>query len=226
MRILLVEDDPAIRMMVERALGDEGYAVDAFAAAEPAETPALEGIHDLCIVDLSLPGMDGLRFIENCRGQGMRAPVLILSARRSVDERVAGLEKGGDDYLTKPFALAELLARVRALLRRTTGTVGSESTRLRIADLEIDLLRREVRRADALLDLTTKEFSLLEYLARNVGRVVTRSMILDHVWHMRFAPMTNVVDVHMHRLRAKVDAGTDRKLIHTVRGAGYVLEPR
>lgn len=226
MRILLIEDDPAIRNLVRRALADEGYAIDVCSNAEDAALPALEGIHDLFIVDLALPGMDGLQFIERCRGQGIRAPVLILSARRSVDERVAGLEKGGDDYLTKPFALAELLARVRALLRRASGIAATESTKLRVGDLEIDLLRREVKRGESTVELTSKEFSLLEYLVRNAGRVVTRSMILDHVWNMRFAPLTNVVDVHMHRLRTKVDGEFARKLIHTVRGAGYVLEAR
>jgi two-component system copper resistance phosphate regulon response regulator CusR len=151
--------------------------------------------------------------------------VLILSARRSVDERVQGLEKGGDDYLTKPFALAELLARVSALLRRT-GPAPSDPAHLKVADLELDLLRREARRGDRLLQLTAREFALLEYLCRNTGRVVTRSMILDHVWKMSFDPATNVVDVHIHRLRVKIDSESRQKLIHTIRGAGYVLELR
>jgi len=158
-----------------------------------------------------------------CRAQGISAPVLILSARRSVDERVRGLEQGGDDYLTKPFALAELLARLRNLLRRSTAPQ-KDSVRLQAADLQLDLVRHEARRGDQLLQLTPQEFSLLEYLCRNVGRVVTRTMILDHVWRMRIDPATNVVDVHIYRLRSKVDHNSPIPLIHTIRGVGYVLK--
>jgi DNA-binding response OmpR family regulator len=222
-RLLVVEDDLAIREFLDRALREAGYQVDSAANAKDAEQLGVEGIHDGLIVDLNLPDSDGLDLIANLRAHGSSAPVLILSARRSVDDRVRGLERGGDDYLTKPFALAELLARLRNLLRRSEQSP-TETTHLRIADLELDLLRRDARRADELLQLTPQEFSLLEYLCRNVGRVVTRSMILDHVWRMRIDTATNVVDVHIYRLRSKVDGGSKRPLIHTIRGVGYVLK--
>ncbi len=223
MRILLVEDDVRIADFLSRGLLERGYAVDHAPSAEDALELVSEGIHDALIVDVVLPGMDGLEFIEQCRGRGLNAPVLILSARRTVDDRVRGLQRGGDDYLTKPFALAELLARLDALLRRTAPQ-GSEPSRLGVGDLEVDLLRHEARRGTRALALSQREFTLLEYLCRNAGRVVTRTMILDHVWQMRFDPATNVVDVHIHRLREKVDRYADTKLIHTIRGVGYVLK--
>jgi two-component system copper resistance phosphate regulon response regulator CusR len=222
-RLLVVEDDLAIQEFLRRALIEAGYQVDVAADARTAESLAAEGIHDGLIIDLGLPDMDGLDLIARCRAQGNFAPVLILSARRSVDERVRGLEQGGDDYLTKPFALAELLARLRNLLRRASPGQ-NESTRLRIADLELDLVRREAKRGTNILQLTPQEFSLLEYLCRNAGRVVTRTMILDHVWRMRIDPATNVVDVHIYRLRSKVDRDAPKPLIHTIRGVGYVLK--
>ena len=182
-----------------------------------------EGTHDAFIIDLGLPDGDGLDLIRRCRAQGSNTPVLILSARRSVDERVRGLEHGGDDYLTKPFALAELLARLRNLLRRATppakGSVAPPCRR----PLQLDLVRREAYRNGQALGLTPQEFILLEYLCRNTGRVVTRTMILDHVWQMRIDPATNVVDVHIYRLRSKVDHDAQSPLIHTIRGVGYVL---
>lgn len=223
MRLLVVEDDIAIREFLGRSLSEAGYQVDAAENAAEAERHGTEGIHDAMIVDLNLPDMDGLDLISRLRGQGSAGPVLILSARRSVDDRVRGLEQGGDDYLTKPFALAELLARLRNLLRRS-GQSATETTRLHAADLELDLVRREARRGDELLQLTPQEFSLLEYLCRNAGRVVTRTMILDHVWRMRIDTATNVVDVHIYRLRSKVDGDGRRPLIHTIRGVGYVLK--
>jgi len=223
MRLLIVEDDVAIQSFVKRALSEAGYQVDTARDAETGELKASEGVHDAMIIDLGLPDMDGLNLIAKCRAQGISAPVLILSARRSVDERVKGLEQGGDDYLTKPFAIAELLARLRNLLRRSSAP-HSDPVRLEAADLQIDLVRHEARRGDHLLQLTAQEFSLLEYLCRNAGRVVTRSMILDHVWSMRIDPGTNVVDVHIYRLRIKVDADGRTPLIHTIRGAGYVLK--
>jgi DNA-binding response OmpR family regulator len=223
MRLLVIEDDLSIREFLQRALIEAGYQVDATASAKVGENMALEGVHDAFIIDLGLPDMDGLDLIARCRAQGSSAPVLILSARRSVDDRVKGLERGGDDYLTKPFALAELLARLRNLLRRSSSPQG-EVTRLQVADLQVDLVRHEVRRGERVLELTPQEFSLLEYLCRNAGRVVTRTMILDHVWRMRIDTATNVVDVHIYRLRAKVDGNSRPPLIHTIRGVGYVLK--
>jgi DNA-binding response OmpR family regulator len=223
MRLLLVEDDIAIQQFLNRALTEAGYKVDAAGDANSAEAFALEGFHDAFIIDLGLPDRDGLDFIASCRSQGNNAPVLILSARRTVDERVRGLEQGGDDYLTKPFALAELLARLRNLLKRSSPPQ-NESLRLKVADLQLDLVRREALRAEQPLQLTPQEFVLLEYLCRNEGRVVTRSMILDHVWKMRIDPATNVVDVHIYRLRTKVDREGMKPLIQTIRGVGYVLK--
>jgi len=223
MRLLLVDDDVAIQGFLKRALLESGYQVDTASDAKTAEIKALEGVHDAFIIDLGLPDMDGLDLIVKCRAQGISAPVLILSARRSVDERVKGLEQGGDDYLTKPFALAELLARLRNLLRRSS-VPQIDSAHLQAADLQLDLVRHEARRGNQLLQLTPQEFSLLEYLCRNAGRVVTRSMILDHVWRMQIDPETNVVDVHIYRLRSKVDHNTSVPLIHTIRGVGYVLK--
>jgi DNA-binding response OmpR family regulator len=223
MRLLVVEDDVAIQGFLKRALSEAGYQVDTASSAKAGEIQGLDGNHDAFMIDLGLPDMDGLDLIARCRAQGSSAPVLILSARRSVDERVRGLERGGDDYLTKPFAIAELLARLRNLLRRSSAPQ-NDSVRLQVADLQLDLVRHEARRGDRLLQLTQHEFSLLEYLCRNTGRVVTRTMILDHVWRMRIDTATNVVDVHIYRLRNKVDHNTSEPLIHTIRGVGYVLK--
>src|SRR5271155_1143634 len=225
MRLLVVEDDIPIQQFLKRALVEAGYQVDTASSAKAGETAALEGIHDAFIIDLGLPDLDGLDLIARCRAQGSSTPVLILSARRSVDERVRGLEQGGDDYLTKPFALAELLARLRNLIKRNSSTTG-EATRLRVFDLELDLLRREASRGGDILNLTPQEFVLLEYLCRNAGRVVTRSMILDKVWGMRIQPDTNVVDVHIYRLRGKVYVVGYGPLSRTLRGVGYVLRDR
>ena len=225
MRVLLVEDEVEIQGFLQRSLTEAGYQVEAAADAKNAERMSLESVHDILIVDLGLPDEDGLSLILRLRQLGLRAPVLILSARRSVDDRVRGLEQGGDDYLTKPFALAELLARLRNLVKRNTSSA-TEATRLRVLDLELDLLRREASRSGEILNLTPQEFVLLEYLCRNAGRVVTRSMILDAVWGMRIQPDTNVVDVHIYRLRGKVDASGRQPLIRTLRGVGYVLKDR
>lgn len=223
MRLLVVEDDLPIQQFLKRSLMEAGYQVDTAENGRAGESKALEGIHDAFIIDLGLPDMDGLELIMKCRQQGISAPVLILSARRSVDERVKGLERGGDDYLTKPFAVAELIARLRNLLRRSSAPQ-NDPVHLQAADLQLDLVRHEARRGDQLLQLTPQEFALLEYLCRNAGRVVTRTMILDHVWRMRIDPATNVVDVHIYRLRSKVDHNTSIPLIHTIRGVGYILK--
>ncbi|MGA8731890.1 MAG: response regulator transcription factor [Terracidiphilus sp.] len=225
MRLLLVEDEHDIQSFLRRSLEEAGYQVDAAADGKTAERLARETSYDILIVDLGLPDGDGISLILRLRQMGVRAPVLILSARRSVDDRVRGLEQGGDDYLTKPFALAELLARLRNLLKRNS-PAGNDATRLRVLDLELDLLRREATRAGQVLQLTPQEFVLLEYLCRNAGRVVTRSMILDKVWGMRIQPDTNVVDVHIYRLRGKVDGKEQQPLIRTLRGVGYVLKDR
>jgi DNA-binding response OmpR family regulator len=225
MRLLLVEDEVEIQSFLQRSLTEAGYQVEAAGDARTAERMTIESTHDVLVVDLGLPDEDGLSLILRLRQLGLRAPVLILSARRSVDDRVRGLEQGGDDYLTKPFALAELLARLRNLVKRNSSSI-AEATRLRVLDLELDLLRREASRSGEILNLTPQEFVLLEYLCRNAGRVVTRSMILDEVWGMRIQPDTNVVDVHIYRLRGKVDTEGRRPLIRTLRGVGYVLKDR
>ncbi len=225
MRVLLIEDELEIQGFLKNSLTEAGYEVEAAGDAKTAERMATESQYDGLIVDLGLPDEDGITLILRLRKLGVTAPVLILSARRSVDDRVRGLEQGGDDYLTKPFAVAELLARLRNLLRRSAAA-NSEPTRLRVLDLELDLLRREASRGGTTLTLTPQEFVLLEFLCRNAGRVVTRSMILDQVWGMRIHPDTNVVDVHIYRLRGKVDPEGSRPLIRTLRGVGYVLRDR
>ena len=222
MRILVVEDDPAIASFVRNGLRQEGFAVDQAGNGRAALELARTERYDLAIVDVMLPEMDGLSLIEAIRRQGINMPVLILSARRSVDDRIRGLQTGGDDYLTKPFAFAELLARVQALLRRSTGV--HEPTRLWVGDLTLDLLSRRVRRGDRDIELRPREFALLEYLMRNAGRVVSKTMILSQVWDYSFDPQTNVVDVLVFRLREKIDKQFDVKLLHTVRGIGYVLK--
>jgi two-component system copper resistance phosphate regulon response regulator CusR len=225
MRLLFVEDEHDIQSFLTQALTEAGYQVDLAPDGKTARTFASAHAYDILIVDLGLPDQDGISLIMQLREAGLNAPVLILSARRSVDDRVQGLELGGDDYMTKPFALAELLARLRNLLKRNAPQHG-EVTRLRVHDLELDLLRREATRGGQSLQLTPQEFVLLEFLCRNAGRVVTRSMILDKVWGMRIQPDTNVVDVHIYRLRGKVDGNRQLPLIRTLRGVGYVLKDR
>jgi two-component system OmpR family response regulator len=222
MRILVAEDDQVIAEFVAQGLREAGYAVDVAATGPEALRKALDGGYDAAVMDVMLPGLDGLSVIEQLRAKKQQMPVLILSARHTVDDRVKGLQAGGDDYLTKPFAFAELLARLQALLRRAGGA--AEPTRLTVADLSLDLLSRRVERQGRPLDLRPREFSLLEYLMRHPGRVLSKTMILSHVWGYSFDPGTNVVDVLVSRLRDKVDEGFDTKLIHTVRGAGYVLK--
>lgn len=226
MRVLVIEDDPAILDFVARSLREAGYVVDAASSARQAESLVVEQEYAALVLDLGLPDADGFDLLACFREQGVTSPVLILSARRSVDDRVRGLEHGGDDYLTKPFAVAELLARLRNLIKRTSGATVASANLLSAADLKLDLLRREAWRGTRSLILTSQEFALLEYLCRNAGRVVTRSMILEQVWKMRIQPDTNVVDVHIYRLRSKVDMEGEAPLIRTLRGVGYVLRDR
>lgn len=219
MRLLVVEDDKKIASFVVNGLKQSGYAVDHSADGESALVLAENTPYDAAIVDLMLPKLDGLSLIQRLRAQGQRLPVLILSAKASVDDRVKGLQAGSDDYLTKPFAFSELLARVQALIRRSTQA--SEPTKLTVGDLMLDLLTREVTRGVERIELQPREFALLEYLMRNAGRTVTKTMVLEHVWDYSFDPQTNVVDVLVHRLRAKVDP--DKTRLHTIRGVGYAL---
>jgi DNA-binding response OmpR family regulator len=222
MRILVAEDDDVIAGFVAQGLREAGYAVDVVVNGQEALKRALDGGYDAAVMDVMLPGLDGLSAIEQLRAKHISTPVLILSARHTVDDRVRGLQAGGDDYLTKPFAFAELLARLQALLRRAGGA--AEPTRLVVGDLTLDLLSRKVQRAGRTIELRPREFALLEYLMRHPGRVLSKTMILSHVWGYSFDPGTNVVDVLVSRLRDQVDEGFDRKMIHTVRGAGYVLK--
>ena len=222
MRILVVEDDKKIAAFVVKGLKEAGFAVDRADNGEDGLHMALSVAYDAAVIDLMLPKLDGLSLIERLRTQRTFTPVLILSAKRSVDDRVRGLQTGGDDYLTKPFSFTELLARVQALIRRANHE--TESTRLEAGDLSMDLLTRQVLRNGIQLDLQPREFALLEYLMRNVNRVVSKTMIIEHVWGYDFDPLTNVVDVLVSRLRSKLDRDFDKKLIHTYRGAGYALK--
>jgi two-component system OmpR family response regulator len=220
MRILVVEDDNKIASFIVKGLKQAGFAVDRCADGEEALLLAETTAFDAAIVDLMLPKLDGLSLIQRIRGKKIRTPVIILSAKASVDDRVKGLEAGGDDYLTKPFAFSELSARVQALIRRSTQAV--EPSRLTAGDLALDLFTREVTRGGEKVELQAREFALLEYLMRHTGRPVTKTMILEHIFDYSFDPQTNVVDVLMHRLRAKVDPEKTR--LQTIRGVGYVLK--
>lgn len=222
MRILLVEDDLKIASFVARGLEDAGFAVDCAVDGEEGLRKALKNTYDAAIIDIMLPKLDGLSLIENLRRREVNIPILILSAKRSVDDRVRGLQTGSDDYLTKPFAFSELLARVQALIRRKNHT--SEPNRLVVGDLSIDLMTRVVKRGNKDILLQPKEYALLEYLARNAGKVVSRTMIMEHVWDYNFDPMTNIVEARICKLRDKIDKDFETKLLHTAWGAGYVLK--
>lgn len=222
MRILVIEDDRDAAAYMIKGLTESGYAVDHAADGLDAHVMAQARAYDLLVVDRMLPRLDGLALVERLRGEGLRTPVLFLSALGEVDDRVKGLKSGGDDYLTKPYAFSELLARVEALLRRADPG-GGPVTRRAVGDLELDLLSRSVKRAGRAIDLQPREFQLLEFLMRHAGRVVTRTMLLEGVWNYHFDPQTNVIDVHVSRLRQKIDKGFDKPLIQTVRGAGYTL---
>jgi two-component system OmpR family response regulator len=220
-RILIVEDDQKIGSFVLKGLKEAGFAVDRSADGEDGLRLALTGTYDAAVIDLMLPTRDGLSLIGELRSRKMKIPVIILSAKRSVDERVKGLQAGGDDYLTKPFSFSELLARIQALIRRASGVV--EPSSLTVGNLSVDLLRREIFRGTKKIDLQPREFALLEYLMRNTGTVVSKTMILEHVWDYSFDPQTNVVDVLVCRLRNKIDKDGADKMIQTIRGVGYVL---
>ena len=222
MRILVVEDDKKIASFISKGLKEAGFAVD-------VANDGVDGLHlgltepyDAAVVDIMLPGLDGISLIERLRTKKITTPVIILSAKRSVDDRVKGLQSGGDDYMTKPFSFSELLARIHALIRRSTRE--SEPSTLNAGNLTIDLLARAVKRGEEDISLPSREFALLEYLIRNKGRIISKTSILEHVYDYSFDPQTNVVDVLVCRLRNKVDKDFDRKMIHTVRGMGYVLK--
>jgi two-component system OmpR family response regulator len=221
--LLLIEDDHEAAQFLLKGLRESGYTVDHAADGRDGLFRATEGQFDLIITDRMLPHMDGLALVKFLREQGIRAPVLVLSALGTVDDRVLGLKAGGDDYLTKPFAFSELLARIEALLRRSATSSIAPQTRLKVADLDMDLLSRRVTRAGREVELTAREFKLLEFLLRHAEQVVTRTMLLEGVWDLQFDPQTNLIDVHMSRLRQAVDRGFAKPLIHTVRGAGYVV---
>jgi two-component system OmpR family response regulator len=221
MRILVIEDDREAATWLIKGLAESGHVVDHAMDGEEGIGLALEGVHDVMIIDRMLPKLDGLSVIRQMREKGLKTPVLILSALGDVDERVKGLRAGGDDYLAKPYSFAELLARIEGLGRRKKEA--PLDTRLRAADLEIDLLTRAVTRQGQVIALQPREFKLLEYLVRNAGHIVTRTMLLENVWDYHFDPQTNVIDVHISRLRSKIDKGFDEPILQTVRGAGYMI---
>ena len=221
MRLLVIEDDVKIASFIIKGMKAAGFAVDHVADGKEGLHLALTEPYDAAIIDIMLPKLDGLSVIEKMRQEQIQTPVIILSAKGSIDDRVRGLQRGSDDYLTKPFAFSELLARVQALIRRASGV--SEPTRLLVADISMDLLTREVIRGGKKIELQPLEFSLLEYLMRNEGKVVSKTMIMEHVWDYNFDPQTNVVEARISRLRDKIDKGFPTKLIHTIRGVGYVL---
>ena len=222
LRILVVEDDRKVASFIHDGLAREGYAVDVLHDGSHAGEQANALDYDAVVLDLMLPGRSGFQVLRDIRARKAALPILILTARDSLEERVAGLDSGADDYMVKPFALAELSARLRAVLRRGTPR---ENT-LRVADLEVDTVRRTVRRAGRAVELKPKEYALLEYLVRNSDRPVTKSLIIEHVWNIHFDSVSNVVEVHINALRNKIDRGFDRPLIHTLRGVGYILTDR
>lgn len=223
MRVLVVEDDKKIASFIVNGLKQSGFAVDHCTDGDDGLVFARSTPYDVAVFDVMLPKLDGLSLIRTIRKEKIRTPVIVLSAKATVDDRVRGLQAGADDYLTKPFSFSELLARVQALIRRSTNA--TEPTALSVADLSLDLLTREVTRGGQKVELQAREFALLEYLMRHAGRVVTKTMILEHVWDYSFDPQTNVVDVLVHRVRAKIDKEFPKKLIQTMRGVGYVLKP-
>lgn len=224
MRVLLIEDDKELSDYVAKGLREQGHTVEASYDGKDGLFLATTEKFDLLVVDRMLPKLDGLTIVKTLRGANSKVPVLILSALGEVDDRVIGLKAGGDDYLVKPFAFSELLARMDALKRRYDAEAEQPTTKLKVGDLEMDLLSRKVTRGGKKIDLQSREFKLLEYLVRHQGQVVTRTMLLENVWNYHFDPQTNVIDVHISRLRSKIDKEFDTPLIHTVRGAGYIVE--
>ena len=222
MHVLIIEDDKEVAAYIAKGLNESGYVVDTAHTGTEGLNMALSGQYDLLVVDRMLPKLDGLSIIQKVRENGNSVPVLILSALGEVDDRVEGLAAGGDDYLVKPYAFSELLARVQALTRRRSGDI-QDNMVLQVADLQLDRLKRKVIRSGKKINLQPREFRLLEYLMTNAGQVVTRTMLLEKVWEYHFDPQTNVIDVHISRLRSKIDKGFDPPLIHTERGAGYSL---
>jgi len=221
MRLLVVEDEKKVSSFIKKGLEEEGYAVDVAFDGKTGLEMAMDGVHDLIVLDIHLPGMDGLSVLHELRVGRVSTPVLLLTVRANIEDKVMGLDAGADDYLAKPFAFQELVARIRALLRRQTE---AKLPVLRFADLTLDPSRRTVLRGDKKIDLTAKEYSLIDYFIRNPGRVLTRAMIAEHVWDYNFDSMTNIIDVYVNYLRRKIDSDREHKLIHTVRGVGYVLK--
>ncbi len=222
MKILIIEDDRSIASFVIKGLKEAGFIVDSAEDGDDGYMKLLTGIYDAAVVDIMLPGMDGLTIIENIRAKKINTPIIILSAKREVDDRVIGFQKGGDDYLTKPFSFSELLVRIQSLIRRSQKT--ETLTHLECDDLKMDLLAHNVARRGDFIELQPKEFSVLEYLLRNKERVISKTLIMEAVWDYNFDPQTNIVDVVISRLRSKIDKGFDNKLLHTVRGIGYVIK--
>jgi heavy metal response regulator len=221
MRILVVEDEKKLAGFIKQGLEEEGYAIDVASDGREGLLMALDGVHDLIILDINLPELDGLSVLREFRHHQGKTPVLLLTVRAAIEDKVLGLDTGADDYLTKPFSFQELLARIRALLRRRVET---SPPQLQVADLTLDPARRLVSRGKDRIDLSSKEFALLDYFMRNPGRVLTRTMIAEHVWDYDFDPMSNIIDVYVNYLRKKIDSGREPKLIHTVRGVGYMLQ--
>ena len=225
MHILLAEDDPSVSEYVTRGFTEAGHVVDALADGRQAMIQALQGEYDVLVLDRMMPGMDGMAMLKSLRASGDRTPAIFLTAVSGVDDRVEGLEAGADDYLTKPFAFSELLARVNALARRPAASAAETTTKLQVHDLELDLLTRAARRGDVGIELQPREFTLLEVLMRNAGRIVSRTMLLEQVWDFHFDPKTSVVETHVSRLRAKIDKPFEVALLHTVRNLGYSMRP-
>jgi len=221
MKILLVEDEKKVASFIKRGLEEEHFTVDVAYDGESGEFMALTSEYDLIILDILLPKKNGFEVLKSLRANGIQTPILILTAKGSIDDKVEGLNSGADDYLTKPFAFAELIARIRSLLRRTSS---EKSNIIKVADLELDTVKHIAKRGEKIIELTAREYSLLEYFMRNKGRVLTRTMIAEHIWDYHFDTGSNIIDVYVRRLRKKIDEGFPKKLIRTIRGVGYIIK--